>query len=73
MKLTKQNEGIIQNCTTKIDIIAISSALVMARVNFIYENFVIETSSHLSLIKWQLEDYRNKQILHKRTINRCSH
>jgi len=51
LKIMKQNEGIKQNCTTKIDILANSSALVMARVNFIYEDFVIENILTLELDK----------------------
>jgi len=51
MKLMKQNDGIIQNCSTKIDIFASSSALVMAKVNFVYEDFVIENILTLELDK----------------------
>jgi len=51
MKLMKQNDGIIQNCTTNIDILANSSALVMAKVNFVYEDFVIENILTLELDK----------------------
>lgn len=51
MKIMKQNEGIKQNCSTKIDIIASSSAMAMARVNFIYEDFIIENFLTLELDK----------------------
>lgn len=51
MKIMKQNEGIKQNCSTTIDVIASSSAMVMAKVNFIYEDFVIENFLTLELDK----------------------
>lgn len=49
MRLMKQNEGIQQNCSTSYEIIASSNALVMAKVNFIYEDFVIENYLTLEL------------------------
>jgi len=51
MKIMKQNEGIKQNCSTTIDVIASSSAMVMAKVNFVYEDFVIENFLTLELDK----------------------
>lgn len=51
MKLMKQNEGTKQNCSTAIDVIASGSALVMAKVDFIYEDFVIENFLTLELDK----------------------
>jgi hypothetical protein len=49
MKLMKQNEGIKQNCSTTIDVIASSSAMTLAKVNFVYEDFVIENFLTLEL------------------------
>lgn len=49
LKLMKQNEGIKQNCSTFVEIIASSNALVMAKVNFIYEGFTIENFLTLEL------------------------
>ncbi|MDP3469756.1 MAG: nuclear transport factor 2 family protein [Daejeonella sp.] len=57
MKIMKQNEGIKQNCSTTIDVIASGSALAMAKVNFIYEDFVIENFLTLELDrngKWKI-------------------
>lgn len=42
IRFMKQNKGIQQNCSTSYEIIASSNSLVMAKVNFIYELFVIE-------------------------------
>ena len=53
LKLMKQNQGINLNCSTTVDIIASSNALVMAKVNFIYENFAIENFLTLELDKTQ--------------------
>lgn len=53
LKLMKQNNGIKQNCSTSVDIIASSNALVMAKVNFIYEDFTIENFLTLELDKTQ--------------------
>jgi len=49
MKIMKQNEGIKQNCSATIDIITSSSAMAMAKVNFTYEDFVIENYLTLEL------------------------
>jgi hypothetical protein len=54
MFLTKQNNGTIQNCSTQIEYLAISEALVMAKVNFIYKDFIIENFLTLELDKNQL-------------------
>lgn len=57
LKLMKQNEGIKQNCSTAVDIIASSNALVMAKVDFIYEDFTIENFLTLELDqaqKWKI-------------------
>jgi hypothetical protein len=51
MKIMKQNEGIKQNCSTTIDVIASDSALAMAKVNFVYEDFIIENYLTLELDK----------------------
>ncbi|SKB49894.1 nuclear transport factor 2 family protein [Daejeonella lutea] len=40
--LMKLNLGVKQNCTTQIGVIADSDALAIAKVNFIYDGFVIE-------------------------------
>ncbi len=42
IKLMRQNQGIKQNCSALVDILASSDAMVLARVNFVYEGFVIE-------------------------------
>jgi hypothetical protein len=42
IKLMRQNQGIKQNCSTLVDVLASSEAMVLARVNFVYEGFVIE-------------------------------
>jgi hypothetical protein len=57
MKLAKQNDGVIQNCSTRIKLIGSSEALVMAQVNFIYEDFTIENFITIELDKnqgWQI-------------------
>ena len=51
MKIMKQNDGIKQNCSATVDVIASSSALVMAKVNFVYEDFIIENFLTLELDK----------------------
>lgn len=51
MKIMKQNEGIKQNCSTTIDVLASSSAMVMAKVNFVYEDFIIENYLTVELDK----------------------
>jgi len=51
MKIMKQNEGTRQNCSATFDIIASSSAMTMAKVNFVYEDFVIENFLTLELDK----------------------
>ncbi|MFA6945205.1 MAG: nuclear transport factor 2 family protein [Pedobacter sp.] len=48
-KVMKQNNGIKQNCSTTVDVIASSSALVMAKVNFVYEDFIVENFLTLEL------------------------
>lgn len=42
LSLMKQNLGVKQNCSTQIDLVASSDALVLARVSFVYEGYVIE-------------------------------
>lgn len=51
IKIMKQNEGIKQNCSTTLDIIASNSAMAIAKVNFIYEDFVVENFLTLELDK----------------------
>jgi len=53
MKLAKQNDGVIQNCSTRTELIASSEALVIAQVNFIYEDFTIENFITIELDKNQ--------------------
>jgi hypothetical protein len=53
MELAKQNDGVIQNCSTRMELIASSEALVIAQVNFIYEDFTIENFITLELDKNQ--------------------
>ena len=57
MKLAKQNDGIVQNCSTNFELIASSEALVLAKVDFIYEDFIIENFITIELDKnqgWQI-------------------
>ncbi len=42
VKLMRQNQGIKQNCSTLVDVLASSDAMILARVNFVYEGFTIE-------------------------------
>jgi len=49
LKQMRQNEGIKQNCTTDIEVLSSNAALVMAKVNFIYEDFIIENYLTLEL------------------------
>lgn len=53
IKLMKQNEGIKQNCKTNIEVLASNEAMVMAKVNFIYDDFTIENFLTLELDKHQ--------------------
>lgn len=53
LNLLRQSQGIKQNCSTKIDVISSSDAMVVAKVSFIYENFVIENLLTLELDKNQ--------------------
>lgn len=53
IKLMKQNEGIKQNCKTNIEVLACNEAMVMAKVNFIYDDFTIENFLTLELDKHQ--------------------
>ena len=53
MKLAKQNDGVIQNCSTRVELIASSESLVIAQVNFIYEDFTIENFITIELDKNQ--------------------
>lgn len=49
LKQMRQNEGIKQNCTTDIEVLSSNAAMVMAKVNFIYEDFIIENYLTLEL------------------------
>lgn len=47
----KSQEGIQQNCSTNLTILASNKALVMAKVDFIYEDFTIENYLTIELDK----------------------
>jgi hypothetical protein len=49
IKLMRQNQGIKQNCSTMVDVLASSDAMVLAKVNFVYEGFIIENYLTLEL------------------------
>ena len=53
IRLMRQNQGIIQNCTTVVDVLASGDAMVLAKVNFVYEGFVVENYLTLELDKTQ--------------------
>ncbi len=53
IKLMRQNQGIKQNCSTAVDVLASSDAMVLAKVNFVYEGFIIENYLTLELDKNQ--------------------
>ena len=53
VKTMRQNQGIKQNCSTVVDVLASSNAMVVAKVNFIYEGFVVENYLTLELDKSQ--------------------
>jgi hypothetical protein len=53
LKQMRLNEGIKQNCTTNIEVLASNEAMVMAKVNFVYEDFIIENYLTLELDKNQ--------------------
>lgn len=53
IKMMKQNEGIKQNCKTNIEVLASNEAMVMAKVNFIYDDFIVENFLTLELDKYQ--------------------
>ncbi len=49
IKLMRQNQGIKQNCSTLVDVLASSDAMILAKVNFVYEDFVVENYLTLEL------------------------
>lgn len=49
IKLMRQNQGIRQNCSTVVDVLASSDAMVLAKVNFVYEGFIVENYLTLEL------------------------
>ncbi len=53
IKIMRQNQGIKQNCSTLVDVLASSDAMVLARVNFVYEGFIIENYLTLEVDKNQ--------------------
>ena len=73
IKLMKQNQGIKQNCSTAIDILASSDAMVLAKVNFVYEGFIVENYLTLELDRnqnWKItrinkfyNDFKSAKVL----------
>jgi len=53
IRLMRQNQGIIQNCSTVVDVLASDDAMVLAKVNFVYEGFVVENYLTLELDRTQ--------------------
>lgn len=53
IKIMRQNQGIKQNCSAMVEVLASSDAMVLARVNFLYEGFVIENYLTLEVDKNQ--------------------
>ena len=53
IRLMRQNQGIIQNCSTVVDVLASCDAMVLAKVNFVYEGFVVENYLTLELDRTQ--------------------
>jgi len=53
IRLMRQNQGIIQNCSTVVNVLASGDAMVLAKVNFVYEGFVVENYLTLELDKTQ--------------------
>lgn len=53
VKLMRQNQFIKQNCSTVIDVLASDDAMVLAKVNFVYEGFVVENYLTLELDRTQ--------------------
>jgi hypothetical protein len=51
LKVMRQNQGIKQNCSTQVDVLASSDAMVLAKVNFVYEGFTVENFLTLELDK----------------------
>lgn len=49
IKLMRQNQGIRQNCSTVVDVLASSDAMILAKVNFVYEGFIVENYLTLEL------------------------
>jgi hypothetical protein len=53
IKLMRQNQGIVQNCSTVIDVLASDDAMVLAKVIFVYEGFTVENYLTLELDRTQ--------------------
>ena len=53
IRLMRQNQGITQNCSTVVDVLASGDAMVLAKVNFVYEGFVVENYLTLELDRTQ--------------------
>ena len=53
IRLMRQNQGILQNCSTVVDVLASDDAMVLAKVNFVYEGFVVENYLTLELDRTQ--------------------
>jgi hypothetical protein len=57
IKIMRQNQGTKQNCSTAVDVLASTDAMVLAKVNFVYEGFIIENYLTLELDrnqKWKI-------------------
>lgn len=57
IKLMRLNQGIKQNCSTKYDVLASSDAMVLAKVDFVYKDFIVENYLTLELDrsqKWKI-------------------
>lgn len=53
IKLMQQNQSVKQNCSIAIDVLASDDAMVLAKVNFVYEGFVVENYLTLELDRTQ--------------------
>jgi hypothetical protein len=53
INLVRQSKGIKQNCSTVVEVLASSDAMVLAKVNFVYGDFVVENFLTLELDRKQ--------------------
>ena len=49
LKHMKLNKGSLQNCSARVEVLASSNAMVMAKVDFIYQDFIVENYLCLEL------------------------